>query len=42
MLPKKVAAKIKRREKKRRPAMAVSGRSVFKLKKLIDQRSSKV
>jgi len=39
MLPKKVAAKIKRRDKKRAKKMAVSGRSVLTLKRLIDRKT---
>jgi hypothetical protein len=38
-LPKKTSAKIKRREKKRHPKMAISGQSVFKLKRIIDEKS---
>jgi hypothetical protein len=34
-LPKKIAEKIKMREKKKQPKMKVSGKSVFKLKGLI-------
>lgn len=40
-LPQKTAAKIKRREKKRTAPMGVSGRSVFKLKKIIDEKSKR-
>jgi hypothetical protein len=36
-LPKKTAEKIKMREKKIRPKMPVSGKSVFKLKKIINK-----
>ncbi len=39
MLPKKTAAKIARRDKKRAKKMAVSGRSVITLKRLIDRKS---
>jgi hypothetical protein len=41
MLPKKVAAKIKRRDKKRTRPMAVSGQSVMSLKRLIDRKSGR-
>ncbi|MFC1721900.1 hypothetical protein ACFL0Z_03230 [Patescibacteria group bacterium] len=40
-LPKKTAAKIKRREKKRKTKMKVSGKSVIELKKLIDKKSKR-
>jgi|GEM_PF-2683142 len=40
-LPKKTKAKIKRRDKKRRKKMNVSGQSVVGLKKLIEKKSKK-
>jgi len=40
-LPKKTAAKIKRRDKKRKKKMPVSGKSVFRLKETIEKKSRK-
>jgi len=34
-LPEKVEEKIERREKKKKPKMKVSGKSVFKIKKIL-------
>jgi hypothetical protein len=36
-LPKRAKAKIERREKKQKPKMRVSGKSVFQLKRIINK-----
>ncbi|MFA5070427.1 MAG: hypothetical protein WC528_04045 [Patescibacteria group bacterium] len=40
-LEKKLEKKIKRREKKKRPTMKVTGKSVFRLQKLIVKKDTK-
>lgn len=38
-IEKKALAKAKKREKKKKPKMSVSGKSVFKLRKLVRKKS---